>query len=382
MTTVACDRRSFLSLKGLNRSTGGVLAALVPDVGTAGGDRTHQQMCVARRAMACDFSLQFAAGTPSAVEAGCAALDEIERLDGKLSVYIGDSDVSTLTRHAHEAPVAVDAELFELLSTAMRLTEATDGAFDMATGALIKAWGFFRGPPRVPSATALDAARAQSGADQIVLDADERRVAYRRAGVEINLGSIGKGYAIDRAVALAVEEFGVTSVLVQGGRSSLKAVGGPAGAGLGEPGWRVAIGDPYDSSRTVATVDLKNRALGTSGSAEQFFVADGRRYGHVLDPRTGRPADALAGASALASTAAEADALATAFFVMGLEATRRYCAAHPEVGAVLVTRRTTRNQANVIPIGLTNREFRLGSASAGHAGQCSDARELTDATAL
>lgn len=372
MTTAACDRRSFLSLAGLNRSTGGVLGALVPDVGTAGVNRTHQQMCVARRAMACDFSLQFAAGVPSAVEAGCAALDEIERLDRKLSVYIGDSDVSTINRHAHEAPVAVDPELFELLSTAMRLTEATDGAFDMATGALIKAWGFFRGPPQVPSADALNAARAQSGANQIVLDADERRVAYRRAGVEINLGSIGKGYAIDRAVAVAVEEFGVTSVLMQGGRSSLKAVGGPEGAGPGEPGWRVAIGDPYDSSRTVATVELKNRALGTSGSAEQFFVAAGRRYGHVLDPRTGQPADALASASAVAPTAAGADALATAFFVMGLEATRRYCAAHPEVGAVLVTRRTTRNEANVIPIGLTNREFRLGSASDGRAGSRDD----------
>jgi thiamine biosynthesis lipoprotein len=101
-------------------------------------------------------------------------------------------------------------------------------------------------------------------------------------------------------------------------------------------GWPVAIGDPLRERRTMATVRLRDRALGTSGSANQFFVQDGRRYGHILDPRTGWPARGVYSASAIAPTATEADALSTAFYVMGFEATRQYCREHTEVGAVMV----------------------------------------------
>jgi len=138
---------------------------------------------------------------------------------------------------------------------------------------------------------------------------------------------------------------------MQGGQSSLKAVGAPPD----DPrGWPVAIGDPHRPGRAVATVWLKNRALGASGAAKQYFIEGGRRYGHVLDPRTGWPADQLASASALASSAAEADALSTAFFVMGVEGTRQYCRRHPEAGAVLVTK-----PGECEVIGLNDREVEL-----------------------
>ena len=101
-------------------------------------------------------------------------------------------------------------------------------------------------------------------------------------------------------------------------------------------GWPVAIGDPLREGQTLATVRLRDRAMGTSGSANQFFVQDGRRYGHILDPRTGWPARGVYSASAVAPTATEADALSTAFYVMGFEATRQYCREHTEVGAVMV----------------------------------------------
>lgn len=309
---------------------------------------TGKHLCVSRRAMACDFSLLVPAQCRRAVDAGCAALDEVERLESKLSAYRADSDLSYMNRNACQAPVVVDDEVFVLCQRAARITGETGGAFDIATGALTKAWGFFCGPKRVPGQGELEAALAASGMAQVELELAKRTVRYRRPGLEINPGSIGKGYAIDRGLERIR---GVRCVLMQGGQSSLKAVGAPPD----EPrGWRVAIGDPHRPGRAVATVWLKDRALGTSGAANQYFIEGGRRYGHVLDPRTGWPADQLASASALASSAAEADALSTAFFVMGVEGTRQYCRRHPEAGAVLVTK-----PGECEVIGLNHREVEL-----------------------
>lgn len=296
--------------------------------------RTVKQVSVARRAMACEFSLLFPAETRTPVDAGCAALDEVERLEAKLSVYLEGSDLSYVNRAAADGPVTVDDELFALLRAAEALNEATAGAFDVAAGVLVNAWGFFRGPRRVPAEPQRQAALASTGMRHVELDREAKAVRFRRP-VEINLGSLGKGYAIDRALARIRREFGAGCVLMQGGQSSFRAAGEPPG----EPrGWKIAIGDPYRRGREAATIHLKNRGLGTSGGAHQFFIEGGRRYAHVLDPRTGWPADQVASATAVAPTAAEADALSTAFFVLGAEATRAYCRKHPEIGAVLVTK--------------------------------------------
>jgi thiamine biosynthesis lipoprotein len=292
-------------------------------------NRQHH-ISIARRAMACEFSITFPATFRRAVDAGCAALDEVERLETKLSAYRSGSDISYINRSAFERTVAVDAEVFNILGLAARITAATGGAFDVAAGRLVKAWGFFAGAKRVPGDAELQAARAASGMAYVTLDPADRTVRFLRAGLEINLGGVGKGYAIDRAA----ETVWNRSALVEGGRSSMRAVGSPPG----EPrGWQVAIGDPFRPGAALGSIWLKDRALGTSGSAEQFFVEDGRKYGHILDPRTGWPASQLASASAIAPAAAEADALSTAFFVLGVEGTRRYCREHPGIAAVLVT---------------------------------------------
>lgn len=318
----AASRRVFLSA---NR------ADLLP----RRAPRSEQQVSIARRAMACEFSVVLGAGCRQAVDAGCAVLDEIDRVEAKLSAYRDESEISCLNRHAFEREAAVDEEVFSLLSLAAGITSATGGAFDITAGALTRIWGFFAGPKRVPTVTELNAARAAGGIRNVQLDAARRTVRYLRPGLEINLGAIGKGWAIDRAMELLGTRFGVSSALVEGGRSSVRALGYPPG----EPrGWKVAIGDPFRPGRVLGALWLRDRALGTSGSAHQFFTQDGRRYGHILDPRTGWPADELASASAIAPTAAEADALSTAFFVLGVAGTRRYCREHPGSGAVLVTK--------------------------------------------
>jgi FAD:protein FMN transferase len=149
---------------------------------------------------------------------------------------------------------------------------------------------------------------------------------------------------------------GAERALIQGGQSSLKALGAPPY----EPrGWKVQIGDPFRAGKVLGAVRLKDRALGTSGTAQQFFEHNGRRYGHVLDPRTGWPAEGLASASVLAPTAAEADALSTAFFIQGVEAARQYCASRPEVGALLVTNPPSGAQPQVILINLHPNDVEL-----------------------
>lgn len=279
--------------------------------------------------MACEFSVTFPAAEPNAVAAGCAALDEIERIEEKLSVYRADSQIARLNREGHSQ---VDREVIEVLSLATRIARETYGAFDAASGALVRAWGFYSGPKRVPSRDEWRFAMDCCGMRHVAVDASAGMVRLLRPGVEINLGAIGKGFAIDSAAKL-LRRRGVRAALIQGGGSSVYAIGSPPG----EPAWQVAVGDPFRTGRRLTTLALKDRALGTSGAAHQFFEAGGRRYGHVLDPRTGWPAAALAAATVLAPTAAEADALSTAFFVSGVEGARGYCGRYGDVSAVLVT---------------------------------------------
>ncbi len=349
MAEAAGSRRGFLAQGGARRGLTALLGAALPS------EPSRKHLSVSRRAMACNFSLLFPAGYPRPIEAGCAALDEVERLEEKLSVYRPESDISYLNRAAWESPVTADAEVFDLCQIAARITAETGGAFDIAAGALARAWGFYRGPKRVPSGRELEEALAASGMAQVELEEAARTVRYRRRGVEINLGAIGKGYAIDRALALVRARFGPAPVLMQGGQSSFRAIGAPPG----EPrGWKIAIGDPFQPRRALLSVRLRDRALGTSAATHQYFVEAGRRYGHILDPRTGRPAERLASASVLAPTAAEADALSTAFFVMGLEPTRQYCRLHRDIGAVLVTRPAPGRPPEVVVLGSVDAKLR------------------------
>ena len=284
----------------------------------------RSELVMARQAMACEFSASFPAGIRNAVSAGYEALDEVERLERMLSVYREDSEVVRLNRCGSGA---VDREVYGLLRWAVHLSAATGGTFDAATGALTKTWGFFRGPKRVPAAAEIATALAASGSRHVHLNDAGRTIRFDRTGVEFNLGAIGKGFAIDCALHLMRTRYRIFNALMQGGQSSIGTLGC----------WTVAIGHPLLPGRTFAHVRLKDRAMGTSADTNQFFQQQGRRYGHILDPRIGWPARGVLSASAVAPTATEADALSTAFFVMGVEGTRRFCARYPQFGAVLMT---------------------------------------------
>jgi thiamine biosynthesis lipoprotein len=283
--------------------------------------------------MATVFQVLLTWGTPRGDAAATAALDLIERLEAQLTVFRDGSEVSRLNRLAAHAEVPVEPGLFNLLALAARLSQETAGAFDITTGPLVKAWGFYRRQGRVPSDTEIASAMEKIGMRHVALNADRRSVRYLRPGVEINLGSIGKGYALDRVSDLLTGRFGVESALVNGGNSSVLAIGAPPND---DRGWTVGLRNPADPDERLAVVRLRDRAMATSAATYQHFGYNGRKLGHLLDPRTGRPAEGVAMATAFATTAAEADALATAFFVLGPDGTRRYCESHPNVSAIVL----------------------------------------------
>jgi thiamine biosynthesis lipoprotein len=257
----------------------------------------------------------------------------VDRLEAQLTVYREDSEVSRINRTAQLTDVAVEEGLFGLLQLAARIHAETAGAYDIAAGALIKAWGFFRGPRRVPPVAERRLALERVGMRHVVLNAERRTARFLRQGVEFNLGSIGKGYALDQVAGLLRRDWKIGSALLHGGGSSVYAMGDEPGQ---RHGWSVGIRHPWDAERRLALVHLGNRGLGTSAATFRHLEYNGRKLGHILDPRTGWPAEGMASVSVVAPTAAEADALATAFFILGVEQTRAYCAARPEIGAVLL----------------------------------------------
>jgi len=276
-----------------------------------------------RPAMACRFEILLDGADEGHAAAAREALDEADRLEAELSVFRETSALSRLNRTAAEKPVPVDADLFALLGLCRDLHARTAGAFDITSTPLSRCWGFLRREGRLPSPEAIAAARALVGMSGVVFDETARTVHFARAGLELNLGSIGKGYALDRMAAL-MRGRGVAHALLSAGGSSAVALGG-----RGE-GWTVDIRSRQVGSGKLARLHLRDGALATSGAGEQFFEVEGQRYGHVIDPRTGWPAAGILSASVVTAEGALSDALSTAFLVGGLDVARRYCASYPQ----------------------------------------------------
>lgn len=276
---------------------------------------------VSRPAMACRFEVTVSSRERAGVEAAGEALDEVDRVEDQLTVFRETSEVSLVNRRAAAEAVQVTPSLFELLKLSERLRRETGGAFDVTAGPLTRCWGFLRREGRLPEGREIEEARGRVGGEKLSLDEEARTVRFEREGLEINFGSIGKGYALDR-VAGGVRRR-VRSALLSAGFSSMRAVGGGDG---GQRGWVVGVRDPRRKDRRMAVLTLRDCAMSTSGSEEQFFEHEGRRYGHIIDPRTGYPSTGVAGVTVVAESAAVSDALATAFYVGGRALAEEYCA--------------------------------------------------------
>lgn len=286
---------------------------------------------VSRAAMACRFEVTVPRRETAGVYSANAALDEADAIERQLSVFRETSEVSYINRTAASRPVHVEPSLCDLLILCLKLHRDTDGAFDVASAPLSRCWGFLRRQGRVPGSDEIEEARASAGSEKLRLDPEARTIRFQRAGVELNFGSIGKGFALDRMAAMM--RVRTKSALLGAGSSSLLAIG--TGDHL-QHGWKVGIRHPACRDKRIAVLRLRDCAMSTSGGEEQFFEHEGKRYGHIIDPRSGRPAEGVASATVIAASAALTDALATAFFAGGVELAKRYCAAHPGVMAIIL----------------------------------------------
>ncbi len=302
-------------------------------------------VAVAREAMATRFELVLPGRDEVRLRAaGEAALDEIERLEAQLSFYRADSELTRLNRRAAQEPVQVEPQFFELLERAQRIYELTEGAFDPTIAPLMRAWGFVGAAGRLPDPERLETARAVSGMHLVRLNRSARSVRFERPGVMLDLGAIGKGYAIERAAELLLD-LGIVSAIIHGGTSTVYALGTPPDGGAwkvavpkpaASPGGSLKSGVPGEPGLPLAVVSLRDQAMSISAVWGKAFESDGHVYGHVLDPRLGRPVAGAVMAAAVTTSATDADAFSTALLVLGTSGFERLSRAEAVAGLLVV----------------------------------------------
>ncbi|MFG0288665.1 MAG: FAD:protein FMN transferase [Rhodopirellula sp. JB044] len=300
---------------------------------------------LSHRAMACDFVVLVRddgrrIGRRSAADIALDALESIDAVEQRLTVYDSQSEISAINRAAGQGPVTISKETFDVLKHAVEMSGHLGGAFDVTAGPLVDAWGFTTRQGRKPTVQEIEDARNRVGSSRLRLDANNLTAELTEPSMRINLGGIGKGDAIDRVADQLISE-GVNDFLIHAGQSSVLARGnqfGPSNsdadgsmASSGDEcddapprGWKVGIAHPTKPNRRLAGIWLCDAALATSGSGKQFFHHRGKRYGHVIDPRTGQPAGDLLSLSVMTRRAIDADALATGLFVMGRDRAKHF----------------------------------------------------------
>jgi FAD:protein FMN transferase len=252
--------------------------------------------------------------------------EEIDSLDRQMSNYKPESELSVINRQAASGDVIVEPAFFSLLQDSLRYSAETGGAFDITVGPLMKEWGFFRGHGRVPSQAEIAKVLERVGYKHVKLDSARRTIRFDESGVEIDLGGIAKGYAVDRAVEILRSNH-LEAALVSSGTSSIYALGSPPG----QRGWKVTLRDPFDAHKVGDTIHLQNYSLSTSGSYEKFFKVGGKTYCHIMNPHTGWPVDGMLSTAVMASSTLKSEALSKPFFIWGAERSRPYLRAHPEL---------------------------------------------------
>jgi thiamine biosynthesis lipoprotein len=272
-------------------------------------------VALAANAMATRFELVLHGESEAQLRAaGEEAIAEIHRLENQLSLFRPGSEIAQINARAAAAPVQVSPEIFTLLVQATQLTRETGGAFDITIGPLVRTWGFMTACPRLPTPEEIAVARQLVGLDKIILDAQDHTIRFTQSGMMLNLGGIGKGYAIDRAAEI-LREAGVTSALLHGGTSTVSAIGQPPES----THWEVALPEKAAPAGRPAPPKfrLSNEALSVSAIWGRSFEADGRTFGHVIDPRTAQPVAHTRLGVVVLTSATETDALSTALLVGG-----------------------------------------------------------------
>jgi thiamine biosynthesis lipoprotein len=287
-----------------------------------------QPLTVAREAMATRFEIALFGENPVALRGAAEeALDEVQRIDTLLGWRNPASPIAQLNARAATEPVRVNPELFAFLNRCRDFHTLSNGAFDVTIGPLMHAWGFHGGDDsRDPGAIA--AARAACGWSQLELDSGRQTVRFLQPGMRLDFGAVGKGYALDLAGEI-LHDAGITAALLHGGTSTVKAIGHPPG----ETGWKIAVeyppgDDPNPPLPILTILELSDESMSVSAVWGRVFRVGKDSFGHVIDPRTGCPADRALLSIWVTDEAITSDALSTALLtdgVGGLEHYRQAC---------------------------------------------------------
>lgn len=259
------------------------------------------------------------------------AADTLRGLEERLSVFIPTSDITRLNQGAGGNFVGVSEDTVAVLASALEYARLTAGAFDVTVGPLLRCWGFYDRPPpaRMPDAETLAEARQLVGYGHLGLS--NRSARLEQAGMAVDLGGIAKGYAVDVCYRRLIQT-GASNLLVNLG-GNIRCGGSPGGG----RSWRIAVRNPFDAERPLGTLNLSDGlAVATSGNYERFVVIGGKKFAHIIDPRTGFPVRGMASVTVVAPTAVEADALSTGLFVLGPTNSRAVLAARPACAVLFV----------------------------------------------
>ena len=241
------------------------------------------------------------------------AIAEVKRIENQISDWIPTTQISLVNKNAVIQAVKVDSEVFDLVERAIKISEITEGAFDITYASMDKIWKFDGSMTSMPSEEMIKKSVAKIGYKNIVLDKSNQTIFLKLAGMKLGLGGIGQGYIADKVKDV---------LLANGCKSGIVNVSGDInawGRQSNNKQWTVGIINPMNKNKVFATFPLENSAVETSGSYEKFVVFNGIRYSHIIDPRTGYPAQGVVSVSVFAKQTEIADALATGIFVLGVE---------------------------------------------------------------
>ncbi len=290
----------------------GPCALGLPENGTADASHPALQLYSSEHpAMGTTYSLYLYAY--SAAEAHLDTVlvfEEIDRLEELLSNYRESSELSRINREAGVSEVTTDPETFKFLQTSLAWSARSDGAFDITVGKLMKAWGFFRASGHHPTASELLQVRGEIGWEHVRLNPERRTVRFLAPGIELDPGGIGKGYAIERAVAILRSRH-VAAALLSAGSSTIYALGAPPG----KQGWKVRIPAPDRVGNILSTIVLRDTSLSTANCSEKHFIEGQHSYCHIMDPHTLQPVEAMLQVSVIDPSATDSDALSNVLFV-------------------------------------------------------------------
>ncbi len=272
------------------------------------------------------------------------AVAEIQRIEKLISSWDANSETSAINKNAGIQPVKVSPELFTLIERAIRISELTDGAFDISYASMDRIWHFDGSMTEMPSEKTIAASVAKVGYQNIVLDKAASTVFLQKEGMKIGFGAIGKGYAADKAKALLMSK-GVSAGIINASGDMNTWGKQPDGSY-----WKVAITNPMNKDKAFALLPIKNGAVVTSGDYEKYVQFNGIRYTHIIDPRTGYPAHGIISATVFAPKAELADALATSVFVMGIDVGLDRINQLPQIECIIVDDKGNIHQSENIKI--------------------------------